>query len=401
MRIAVYHSLPPGGARRLVSEIIRRSSADHAYDLYTLDLAETPNGAAGAELNGHLNAAHRAMLPRPAMGRLTAATPLRIPGIVSRIHAAEREIAARIDAGGYELCWVHHTEYVQAPFLLRHLRTPSLYYVHEPRRQSFEARAYRSPYVHRSAPRRALARSFEEYLRRADAVSTAAATHLACNSHFTAEAIERAYGRDAWVCHPGVDESLFAPSEVPAAHTTNTPYVIAVGALHWLKGHELAIDAVARVAAPRPELVVVYGRSVPDCESRLRERAARSGVSLHLRRDVPDAELVALYRGAVATVCASRLEPFGLTALESASCGTPVVAVAEGGFRETVVDGAGGRLVEASAEGIAEGIETVRRDAPRHDPVATRATVVPRFSWDATVARLHELYERTVAVAPR
>ena len=44
----------------------------------------------------------------------------------------------------------------------------------------------------------------------------------------------------------------------------------------------------------------------------------------------------------------SRLEPFGYAPLEANACGTAVVAVAEGGVRETVHDGVNGVLVSDS-----------------------------------------------------
>jgi len=47
-------------------------------------------------------------------------------------------------------------------------------------------------------------------------------------------------------------------------------------------------------------------------------------------------QLRKVYQRAICTVCTSVAEPFGLTAVESVACGTPVVAVDEGGFRETV-----------------------------------------------------------------
>jgi glycosyltransferase involved in cell wall biosynthesis len=39
------------------------------------------------------------------------------------------------------------------------------------------------------------------------------------------------------------------------------------------------------------------------------------------------------------------LEPFGLAPLEANLCGTYVVAVAEGGVRESIIDGKNGRLI--------------------------------------------------------
>ena len=69
------------------------------------------------------------------------------------------------------------------------------------------------------------------------------------------------------------------------------------------------------------------------------ELAAARGVpfSPHLR--IPDDQLIALLNRAAVMVYAPRLEPFGLAPIEAAACALPVVAVAEGGVRETVIDG--------------------------------------------------------------
>jgi len=37
------------------------------------------------------------------------------------------------------------------------------------------------------------------------------------------------------------------------------------------------------------------------------------------------------------TVCLTQGEPFGMVPLESMSCGTPVIALDDGGYRETIV----------------------------------------------------------------
>lgn len=49
--------------------------------------------------------------------------------------------------------------------------------------------------------------------------------------------------------------------------------------------------------------------------------------------------------GAIATICVSKNEDFGMVAIESMSCGVPVIAVDEGGYRETMVAGETGYLI--------------------------------------------------------
>ncbi|HYF63604.1 MAG TPA: glycosyltransferase, partial [Herpetosiphonaceae bacterium] len=59
---------------------------------------------------------------------------------------------------------------------------------------------------------------------------------------------------------------------------------------------------------------------------------------------------------------APHLEPFGLAPLEANACGAPVVAAAEGGVRETVLDGVSGLLVEPTVAALSGGIGRLRSD---------------------------------------
>jgi glycosyltransferase involved in cell wall biosynthesis len=82
------------------------------------------------------------------------------------------------------------------------------------------------------------------------------------------------------------------------------------------------------------------------------------------------------------------LEPFGLTVLESTSCGTPVVAVAQGGYRETVIEGVNGYLTERNAASLGEGIIRIMHGDLRTTPGALHAMVTRDWSWDAAAERI-------------
>jgi glycosyltransferase involved in cell wall biosynthesis len=79
-------------------------------------------------------------------------------------------------------------------------------------------------------------------------------------------------------------------------------------------------------------------------------------VVFEVLQNIRDEDLVQLLNQAAAMAYAPRLEPFGYAPLEANACGTPVIAVAEGGVRETVRDGYTGYLVEADPRAMATAI---------------------------------------------
>ena len=113
------------------------------------------------------------------------------------------------------------------------------------------------------------------------------------------------------------------------------PVLLTVNQLHPRKRIDLFIRAVAAVRASHPSAVgLIVGRGVD--EARLRAEAARCGVTDAVRFAgfVPDADLPAVYRAASAYLHTGRDETFGLSVLEAAWSGVPVVAVDEGGPRD-------------------------------------------------------------------
>jgi len=92
-------------------------------------------------------------------------------------------------------------------------------------------------------------------------------------------------------------------------------------------------------------------------------------------------------------------ESFGLVALESQACGTPVVAAAVGGLPTAAADGKSGVLVEGHDPGDwADVLGGLLRAPWRRDQLAAGArTQALRFSWDRTTAELVSSYELAAA----
>jgi glycosyltransferase involved in cell wall biosynthesis len=122
----------------------------------------------------------------------------------------------------------------------------------------------------------------------------------------------------------------------------------------------------------------------------MRALAEARGVVLEVKVNLPDEALLSCLQTAMAMVFAPRLEPFGLVPLEAGACKTPVIAVAEGGLRETVLDGVNGLVADPSPAAMAAAIERLRDDPALRASLGEqgRRLVEERWSLDAANDRL-------------
>lgn len=386
MRVALYHHLPPGGALRVVREFFARVPDDVHVDLFGLeDIGGSPFPRASAAAPPghvpHLEPLDAGWAREVLGGRLARSA------LTARLAAAERTVAAAINRGGYDVAYVHPCWMSNAPGLVADLDIPTVLFLQEVRRATFEPsyrqRAGPTPW---GVPGWVVNEVTERALARRDRRGVAAATVIACNSVYSAERILASYGATARVVELGVDEEMFHRRPVPEPVR---PYVIVVGGLEPFKSQLMVVRALARLGqAIRPRLALVYQRCDPAYRAEVLTEAGRLGVEVEEHRDVEDDELAALYSAATATVLAARLEPFGLTALESVACGTPVVAVREAGYRETVADGVNGILVARSVDALSGALEDVVRGRARlGQPSELPASILPFRSAARSVSR--------------
>ena len=184
---------------------------------------------------------------------------------------------------------------------------------------------------------------------------------------------------------PGV---LDAPAPAAAAAGTR-PYLLFVGALEPRKGPDVLAAAYARARARglTADLVVVGdGRMTIDGPG-VRRRGGAAG----------DAELAALYAGALAVVAPSWLEGFGLPAVEAAALGTPSVVSDLPVFAETL--GAGAlRVAPGDADALAGALVRIAEDdALRARLGAAARRNAARYDWARAAEALHAVLARAAA----
>ncbi len=362
MKIAVYYDLPHGGAYRTMEELIKRLKKSHELTIFA----------------------------EPYIPKNTGIRPLIDFYSLVTARFNQKKIASEINRGDYDLVFVSHDRHLQAPWILQYLKKPSVFLCQEPTRSYFE----KFLDVDEALP---LANKLYEKTNRffrkiAEIKNATYATKIIANSYYSVESIFRAYGTTSTPVHLGVDTSVYKKIV-----TKKLNQVTIVGNDEPQKDLRFAIDSLKLIDTKiRPILVIACPRQ-NDLE-KIKTYAKDREVKLKILVGKTPQELAMVYNQSLATLATARLEPFGLSVVESLACGTPVVAVKEGGFRETVKHNINGLLSPRDnydyAQNIIRIIENtdLRKKLEKNGPVNIRKN----FTWEKTIEKIEKIFYEVI-----
>jgi glycosyltransferase involved in cell wall biosynthesis len=306
-----------------------------------------------------------------------------------------RQCADEINRQNFDILFANSSVIHAVSSIGRYVKIKKVLYLQEPNRWLSEAGEgglpwiaippERRPWIHLSYMRWFLFDLIRtqqlRVLARDERLNASAFDLILVNSYFSREALLRVYGLDSRVCYLGVDTKLFVDNRYPREN-----FVVSVGALGRHKNVELIIKAVSKIAAPRPRLVWVANMALPEYYREMRDLAESRDVTFEVRTGIDDKELVDILNRATAMVYAPRLEPFGLAPLEANACGLPVVAVAEGGVRESIIDDLNGLLVEPRPQCMAEAIQRLANNKDLAAEISKNASRIVHEKWSVNSA---------------
>jgi D-inositol-3-phosphate glycosyltransferase len=208
---------------------------------------------------------------------------------------------------------------------------------------------------------------------------------------------------------PGVDLDVFTPGDPLAARRrlglpADAVMLLFFGRIQPLKAPDVLLRAAARLVEADPELrdrlvvAIVGGPSGsglahPEHLQKLAGALGVADITIFVP-PVPQAVLADYYRAATVTVVPSYTESFGLVAVESQACGTPVVAAAVGGLQTAVADGRSGLLIDGhDPSAYADSVRRIIATPALRDRLARSAIAhAARFGWDATADHMLDVY---------
>jgi glycosyltransferase involved in cell wall biosynthesis len=392
MRIAIFHNIPSGGAKRTIYESTKRLSARHQIDVYTFTSANHEFADIRPFVQAyHTFEYHPSPLLSSPFGRLNNAIRL---SDLRRMDHLSKWVAQKIETGSYDLAFIQPCQITQSPMLLQHLDTlPSVYYLQEPPRAIYENKPVRPYYKNNGIGWRTMINAVDPFLhvfdytmRKVDLENTRRATKVLVNSHYIQEVVRNIYQVEANVSYHGVDIDKFHMID-----TEKQDMVFSVGSLTPLKGFDFLIQSIGYIDPKfRPPLVIASNFQVPEERLYLEALAEKLNVKLILYNNVSDDELVRLYNSARVTVYAPIREPFGLVSLESMACGTPVVAVREGGVQEAVIHEQTGMIVERDPIQFGGVVRTLMENPGKATSYGKngRDHVEQNWTWDRAIELL-------------
>lgn len=230
---------------------------------------------------------------------------------------------------------------------------PSIWYCHSPSRELWDLYAYtRQTIVPR--PGRQLFDAWVHFNRRRNRSYADQVDQIVSSSRNAQQRCKKYLGRSSTIIYPPVDTDRYSwkPPE---------NYWLSVNRLLPYKQLELQFKAFSHL--PHERLIVV-GSLEPAFH--FQQHAAYlkriKPANVTLMHWVPEAQLKTLYAQARGLVATSFGEDFGLVAVEAMAAGKPVVAVRDGGYQETVIDGVTGALVEPNVTAL---IDAITHISPR------------------------------------
>lgn len=364
MKIAVYYNLTFSGAKRTVFEHVKGLKAlGNSVDVYTLNKDQDIFDPESISDNKFIYEYKQKTVNVPFLNSVVRDFSDFI--LLKSIH---KKIAQDIDNRKYDAALIHTDKFTQAPFVLRFLRTRKVYICLEPLKMAYEY-GLRAP-DNLSLPNK-MYEAFNRYMRKKiDRENARESDFSIAISCFGRELMIQAFDLYPKISYLGVNTQQFKNFNIPKKNQ-----ILFIGQKLKLNGYDYALEAMSLIPKNiRPELKII-------------------SISKNENERLSEEAIVRLYNESLITLSLSNFDTFGLVAMESLACEVPVIAFNAAGYRETMIDGKTGYLVDFNSQEIANKIITLMQSQKLRYKMGKfgRKWVENRWTWDKQINDLNRM----------
>ncbi len=358
MKIAFFHELHSGGARRASNEFSKYLKKNNRVDLFIVDERSNDSESKFYSSIFFFKFAAKVWKGHDWRSKFYKDTLELI-----KLYALHKKIAQRINYGNYDIVFIQGSKFTQAPFILRFIKTKKVYYCQENLRIAYESLLG----VDKNLPKhKFLYEKINRLIRKTlDAGNIRHADYVLTNSNFTKENVSKTYRIKAQTCYMGVDPEAFKPERVMKNND-----VLYIGAYAFTDGYSILKKILDTPHKFKIALLIQERKWIND-----------------------DRLLSKLYSKSKIALALSYNEPFGLIPLEAMACGVPVIAVYEGGYKESIIDGKTGYLVIRDYRKILQKIEYLLDNPLMLDKMSKecRKNILKNWTWKLNGAKLEKI----------
>ena len=189
-----------------------------------------------------------------------------------------------------------------------------------------------------------------------------------------------------------------------------TPLFLALGRYHRKKNFEQLLETAAQLrdSVSKPFHILIAGTGVKGLAALRSQLGVEDIVTLHepdgrgeARPDIqlPDDEILNLYKSADVFVMPSIVETFGIVTVEAMAAGLPVIAADSPGSRDVIRNGKDGLIYDGSTSGLSRALMEMLKPDQRDKWAKISLRRAQAFDWDSVVDQYVAAYRQLMEMA--
>lgn len=365
MRIAVFHELPVGGALTVVHEMTKRLKKLNQVDLYTTFPTSKYNGS-----DYFSNVYTYPFHAKKWTGGNWKIRLYKDSIELLNLFFLHKKIAKDILERKYDILLVNASVYIEAPFILRFPNKNKVFYCHDSNyRLVYELLLQKIKNIDKM---RSVYERLNRFIRKSlDLKNITSSDSLIASSMFEHNIIKKTYKLPSTIIQYGIDTKFFKPADIKKEYD-----LLFLGTTHELEGYPTLLKILKLLPKHiKPKIILGDIEYISDRK-----------------------ELLSLYQKSKIVLSLSKNEPFGLTPLEAMACGVPVIAVNEGGYKETVKNDYNGFLVKRDPKILTSKILQLLSDQKLYKQLSIngRNDALNNWKWETNIEKLTKLFQSLI-----